>query len=255
MEQPAPNQDHEERRSSLTSLTRFAIGGVLAGYDGLVKRISIWETRLDQREAAIEEPPSAVEENISAGSATELSDNETDADLIRYAAIGMVFAAQNTLLKSLKTADQMSRLAGGAIDKVASPFYSSRILSPLRNQINNLAQHGQTQVDHWIEVGRKEEARSRALANAAVTEQVDSSIQYLTNNQEVQELVQSQSVGLVGAIVEETRERTVSADNFVEAWVRTMLRRPMRSDLPKPEPELRARATPYRRIQGKVVKK
>ncbi len=255
MEQPAPDQDRQVKRSSLSSLTRLAIGGMLAGYDGLAKRISIWETTLDQREGAIAERPSTPDENISPNSATERSDRETEADLIRYAAIGMVFTAQNVLITSLKNVDRISRLTGGMIEKVAGPIYSSRMLSPLRNQINYLAEHGQIQVDHWIEIGREEDERSRAIASAALTDQVDTSIQYLTNNKEVQELVQSQSVGLVGAIVEETRERTVSADNYLEAWVRTMLRRPMRSELPDPEPELQERANPYRRIQGKVVKK
>ena len=151
-------------------------------------------------------------------------------------------------------ADRASRLAGDILESVFGPIYSSRPLSPLRNQIDQLAQRGQKEVDRWIDVGRKEEHRSRELAQTALVAQVDSSIQYLTSNDEVQELVQSQSVGLIGEIVEETRERTVSADDYLEAWVRTILRRPMRSDLPGPPHELKERANPFRRIQGKVVK-
>jgi hypothetical protein len=54
-------------------------------------------------------------------------------------------------------------------------------------------------------------------------------------NPEVQELVQTQSIGLAEEVVEEVRERTVSADNFVEGIVRAVLRRPSRSQLPYPQ--------------------
>ena len=57
-------------------------------------------------------------------------------------------------------------------------------------------------------------------------------------------MVQTQSIGLAEEVVEEVRERTVSADNFVEGVVRAVLRRPSRSELPYPPEELRLRAIP-----------
>jgi hypothetical protein len=255
MDQPEPDPGQKEKQTSLSSLTRLAIGSLLAGYDGLLTRLSVWETRYDQKEIGAAEEPPAFAEIAHVDRDQGPGGEETNADLIRYAAIGWIFNAQNALAKSLTTADKMSRMVGGMVEKTAGPIYTSRMLSPFRNKIDQLTQHGQRQIDNWIEIGRKEEARSRALVDAVLTEQVDSSIEYLTNNEEVQELVQSQSVGLVEAIVEETRERTVSADSYLEAWARTMLRRPMRSELPPPAPEIRARAIPYRRIQGKVIKR
>ena len=250
-----PVTDPSKERPSLYLLTRLAVGGALAGYDGLMKRLSSWELELDQKET------SRISDTVIPGD-TPVGDgddgdneNETQADRLRYAAIGMIFDAQETLGKSIEIADWVSRLAGGLLESVVSPIYSSRLISPLRNRIDHLAQRGQSEVDRWIEVGRKEERLGRELASTALSEQVDHSIEYLTSNDEVQELVQSHSVGLIGEIVEETRERTVSADNYLEAWVRTMLRRPMRSELPEPPQGIIERANPYRRIQGKVIKK
>jgi len=244
-----------DRRSNLRSLTRLVIGGALAGYDGLIKRISLLESELDHNEPDILEPPVATDDFTQYPFPDYQGEKETQGEHLRYAVIGLIFDANDTVRKGLESVDKLSIRAGGLLDRLASPVYGSRFFSPIRHRVDNLAQRGQYEVDRWIELGRREEKRSRELANKAFTAQVDNSIQYLTSNPEVQELVQSQSVGLVGEIVEETRERTVSADNYIEAWARTILRRPMRSELPEPPQELKHRALPYRRIQGKIVKK
>lgn len=244
-----------EKRSKLRSLTRLVIGGALAGYDGLTKRLSQLESEFDKKDStdidAINTPNSYVQDSTS----DHQDDNENQADLIRYAVIGLIIDAQDALSKGLDRVDRISLRAGGLFNRVARPIYSSRLLTPMRSRVDRLAQRGQYEVEHWIELGRKEEIRSRELANNVLVEQVDNSIEYLTSNTEVQELVQSQSVGLIGEIVEETRERTVSADYYIEAWARTIFRRPMRSELPEPPKELKTRALPYRRIQGKIIKK
>jgi len=244
-----------KRRSNIFSLTRLVIGGALAGYDGLVKRLAHSEAELDIKDPAIIGPAGEMDNTSQYPSDNVLSDNESQSDRLRYAVIGLIFDTEGTINKGLDTADQLSLRAGRLFDRVASPIYGSRIFSPIRSRVDKLAQRGQYEVDRWIELGRKEEQRSRELAQTALTEQVDNSIQYLTSNSEVQELVQSQSVGLIGEIVEETRERTVSADYYIEAWARTILRRPMRSELPEPPQELKIRALPFKRIQGKIIKK
>jgi len=243
------------RRSNLRSLTRLVIGGALAGYDGLMKRLSDMESDFDNNKLDIYETPGAPDDFAYELSVENQNDEETRSDHLRYAMIGLIFDTHDVLGKGRDYVDHLSIRAGKRFDRLTHPVYSSRLFSPIRSRVDKLAQRGQKEVDRWIELGRKEEKRSRDLANQALTEQVDNSIQYLTSNPEVQELVQSQSVGLIGEIVEETRERTVSADYFIEAWARTLLRRPMRSELPEPPQDLKTRANPYRRIQGKMIKK
>jgi dihydroneopterin aldolase len=90
----------------------------------------------------------------------------------------------------------------------------------------------------------------------ALTERVDKAIDYLTANEEVQELVQSQSAGLIDEVIEEARERTVSADNFLEAVVRSVLRRPPRWELPEPPQEVKQQAEhTARQIHGRTLHK
>jgi dihydroneopterin aldolase len=94
------------------------------------------------------------------------------------------------------------------------------------------------------------------VAGAALTERVDKAIDYLTANEEVQELVQSQSAGLIDEVIEEARERTVSADNFLEAVVRSVLRRPPRWELPEPPQEVKQQAEhTARQIHGRTLHK
>jgi len=47
-------------------------------------------------------------------------------------------------------------------------------------------------------------------------------------------LIAGQTLGLTSEIADEVRERTVTADSVVEMFVRSLLRRPPRQDLPDP---------------------
>jgi hypothetical protein len=73
--------------------------------------------------------------------------------------------------------------------------------------------------------------------------QGDQYIEYLNKNPEmVQDLVTGQSTGLASELVEEVRERTVSADNVFEMIARSILRRTPREELPEPPREVQRRA-------------
>jgi hypothetical protein len=125
----------------------------------------------------------------------------------------------------------------------------------LRRRYDGLVLRGQKEVDRWVETGRTEDARSRSLAQSALDGSVDQSITFLTENEGVQELIQSQGVSLASEVVEEVRERAVSADNFFEGVIRAMFRRQPRSALPDPPPEVKEQAVPFRQIKGRSIRK
>lgn len=78
---------------------------------------------------------------------------------------------------------------------------------------------------------------------ALIRAQGDEYVNYLNKNPEmVQNLLTGQSTGLANELVEEIRERTVSADNVFETIVRSILRRAQREELPEPPPEVQRRA-------------
>jgi hypothetical protein len=125
---------------------------------------------------------------------------------------------------------------------VAQPIINSRLAAPSRHQVNRLAARGQQEVERWIARGRSEEQRGRVVAALAFDETIDAFLEYLTQNPEVKDLVQSQSTGLANEVLEEARERAVSADHFLESLARSLLRRVPRSRLPEPPAELRQSA-------------
>ena len=78
---------------------------------------------------------------------------------------------------------------------------------------------------------------------ALIRSQGDGYINYLNENPEsVQDLLTGQSTGLATELMEEVRERTVSADNVFEMIARSILRRTPREELPEPPPEVQRRA-------------
>ena len=73
------------------------------------------------------------------------------------------------------------------------------------------------------------------------------------NPEQVQSLVQGQSTGLIESIMVEIRGITVTGDSLLEMVARKIFRRPPRSALPEPPPEVLARA-PFARIESDFAK-
>ena len=68
----------------------------------------------------------------------------------------------------------------------------------------------------------------------------DRYLEYLKeeNPEALQAIIQGQSLSLAGEVTDELRSRTVTADSVVEMFVRSLLRRPARQELPLPPPEV-----------------
>ena len=82
---------------------------------------------------------------------------------------------------------------------------------------------------------------------AVIRTQGDQYVDHLHEHPEaVQELVRGQSAGLAEEVANSVRQRTVSADILVERFVRTLLRRRPRRDLPEAPPEVQEQAQPHR---------
>jgi hypothetical protein len=97
-----------------------------------------------------------------------------------------------------------------------------------RNWTEGLLDRLLIDMDRLQEIGKQEAEASRALGQTAASETLDAFLHRLAENPEVQELVQYQTTSLTSEVVEEIRERTVSADNLLEALVRRLLRQPPR---------------------------
>lgn len=247
------------------SLTRLAIGGLGIGYDGLVQQLHKWETdttRLRQEQAASKYKPVEPGKSLPASSELERvsgdgfgayhADNEKASDLVRYAMVGMIFDAQERLGTGIRIVGQLASAAGRQAGPLLKPVQRSKLLAPARSRFNRLVARGEQEVDRWVEVGRQEDDYGRDLAETAFYGFVDNWIHYFAEAPEVVDLVTAQSMSFAGEVVEEVRERTVSADNFLEGVVRTLLRRPSRSELSPPSPAVRSQAIQVRQVRNRT---
>jgi hypothetical protein len=65
----------------------------------------------------------------------------------------------------------------------------------------------------------------------ATQEGIDEFINYLSQNEELQNLITEQSMSLAAESMDSVRERTVTSDAIAERFVRALLRRPPRRTL------------------------
>lgn len=226
-----PEAGGNRTSDDLRALTRLVVGGAELSAVELLQRLRQWEQevagQLAQQQPAVE---------------TTADESLQPAAQARLALIGLLFELQEHTHRSLSLVGRFQRLLGRVLDPLLHPFFSSRFFSPARSHVNRLVRRGQAELDRWVARGQQEEQHSRLLAKYAFDETVDVYLEYLTQNPEVQDLVQQQSTGLANELLEEARERAVSADSFLEGMARALLRRMPRSRLPEPPPELRQAA-------------
>ncbi len=78
---------------------------------------------------------------------------------------------------------------------------------------------------------------------ALIRQQGDIYIDYLNDHPDaVQQLVSGQSLGIAGQVMDEVRERTVTADSVAETLVRSILRKKARTELESPPDAVQRRA-------------
>ena len=233
-------QASPEPPDDLRSLTRLVVGGVEVGIDELLLRLREWEIATNNalaRPSSDSTAPATVETE-----GTERADiltEDSNSDLVRYALIGLIFETQGILQTSVLTFGRLEKLVSHYTDPFVQPIVSSRLFAPARNGYERLVERGQQEVDRWITLGREEDARSRVYAEKVITGTVDDSIGYLADNDEIRELIETQTTGLVIEVVEEIRERTVSMDILLEGMVRSLFHRQPRAKLPKPPVSIR----------------
>ncbi len=195
---------------ALQSILRLAVGGALEGSDEAVRRLKAQEARV----------------RASGADAPTVEHDETDADRARYAAIGLLFEGERALRAGLSVWERSAALAVNAAARAAKPVTSSRLARPWQQRYDQLADRGAGIVDRWVQTGRIEEPRSRAMMLGVAGQAIDDTIDELAELEGVQQIVQQQSVGMATMMVGEARERTATGDNLIEQITHRLLRRP-----------------------------
>ncbi|MGD2077829.1 MAG: RDD family protein [Chloroflexota bacterium] len=233
---PRPDQAGAPSRRSRTGqkLTRVTLGSALIAADTVTER-------LDQLDDA------AVEDAVRRRTLDEVLvprsewperfgvafDRPT-----RHLMLGMMMDARSRADATVRFLNRVGNGFAGLVNLLLQPVRTRRIFKPIRQNYEKSVKRGDQQVERWRAMGRVEDARSRALAETALSGAAEDTMDELVTNQRievfVQDLLQAQTTGIVDEIIEEIRERAVSSDNFFEKPARRILRRPDRSEIAPP---------------------
>ncbi len=256
------HQVHEVSKpaqSTTRSIIRLFVGLVETWLYDLFHRMRTWEEQFSEIETGKQSPfgeaatlsakpsdesPYAIVEVDWAENDEHANNVQPTNSLFRFAALGLMFDAQERIARSSFLLNRAIKVTGRLADLVFAPISNGGWFIPLNDRLKKLVERGEIEVNRWIDIGRSEEVHSRYLALRVQDDVVNSWITYLTANEEIVDLVETQSASLATEVVEELRERTVSADTFLEGVARSVFRRPPRSALPEPPPEIKQRAAP-----------
>lgn len=228
--------------STLRSLARLVVGGVLLGLELLEQRLPEWEQEATRRSADRGPAPTAPAEG--AGKALPSRLPQAPSARRRDARGSRRSGSPTRLRRAATTLRRCERTAWQLTTPVRRPLAGWRIFAPARRRFAELEARGQGEVDRWLERSRTEARHSRALARVALEETVERSLEELAHNPDIRDLVLEQSTGLAGDVIEEVRERSASADTLVEGWVRRLLMRPPRKSPQEPPADLPAAVSP-----------
>lgn len=221
------------------ALSRLVVGGVIEGTDQLAKRLKRIEAELRLEQA----------------DAPKIGEINSTNDVLRYAAVGLALSASEGLrerfFRLLNASDLFWDVTGSAVKPLTENRITGFFTAPFERAFQRFVAKGQDAVSGWVERGRREEPISREMALDTFETIVNEFITLLSENPELAELVQQQSVGLVGEVVDEVRSRTVSADALAETLVRRLLRRPPRTELPAPPEDVQELVAPKKTYPGK----
>jgi uncharacterized RDD family membrane protein YckC len=231
---PRPRRGRR-RPGMLRTLARLSLGAGLLVVDDLIDRLE--EDEMHPIPSPAE--PRPVEAVLIP--ADEWDTLVTDAEIgpAGYALLGLLSAYGARVRRGRTAWQRAARLGGKTVDFMLEPLRSSWMFAPLRDRYESLVENGQAEVRHWSDVGRAEQARSRALAQTAINQFIENTMEELIDSPRfellVQEMVEAQGRGMIDEVIEEIRERTVTLDTLSERFVRgRLLGRPPRESLPPP---------------------
>ncbi|MGB7116182.1 MAG: hypothetical protein WBD56_08550 [Anaerolineales bacterium] len=242
----------------LRSLSRLMIGSVGLGIDEFQRHLSSWDEEYQLSQIQNESSnyhPSSIENNDKVTVIPyEEIDNDQLSNDFRFTIIGLLFETQDKLQSRLQTVSRAGRLINDVTTPIVRPFTRSWLIPPLRRRYDALVDRGEEELNRWKSLGRSEYIRSRAMAQTAIESTYQETVDTLANDPEIQELIQTQGIGLAVEVVDELRERSVSADTFLDGFVRALLRRTPRAELPLPPEDVQKSAVHVRQPMSETDK-
>lgn len=229
-EMPEPSKINSDPLQSGTNeeilrrLVRLVVGIVLIGQDALRKQLPLWEAEAAQALEARQKsgyPPSAP-----SGEAEEPPGTPWFPQSWEHRLIGLAFESPNYVKASLGRLRQTPETIWRKTAPLRLPLDLLGVTGFANHWLAGLAERIQADGERLEKIGAAEAQASRALGQVAVADILDLVLEYLSENEEVQDLIKSQTSGMTEEVIGEVRERAVSTDTFIDAIIRKVLRQP-----------------------------
>ena len=212
-------QPNDAEFDATVALLRLLVGGMLVGSDELRYRLERWQETARTAETV---PSQTTSDSL---------------DSLRYTFVGLLFEAEARARRRFSTVlERISRFADEA-----NLFYTTRApamrrtpFDPFRQRLDELIFLASDMLDRWADRGRTEEQYGRRMARRAAGDVIDELLDYMARNPQVRALIEQQGMDMAGSAVDEVRERTASADLWIERLAHSLLRRPTGERVPKP---------------------
>jgi hypothetical protein len=208
----------DDEFAATSALMRLLLGGILEGAETTRDRLHEWER--------------------AARSAAQPTRSQPASELLRYMVVGMLFEAEAQVRR--RFSEMLSHLmrlydeAEYGYTMWLTPALRHTPLDGLRKGLDEVLLMALLTADRWTARGWIEEQRGRGMARHATTSVIDELLDYMAHNPEVRRLIEQQGIDIADSAVDEVRERTASADKWIEQLARRLLHRRANDSLAKP---------------------
>jgi hypothetical protein len=217
----------DEGGPALGDLTSLLLGGALEGSEALGRRLHRWHDAIRSRRY-------------------DAPDDETLADVLRYALLGMLLEGERAVRWQLATLWRLSDDAAWLLSAALRPAARTWPGRRMRRLLDARLDRWQDDMDRWIRMGRREELFGRQLARQAAADEVEELLALLAHHPAVRALIERQGEEMAESAVEDARFRAASADDWVERVAHRLLHRSPADRAGPPGPPARAAARPGR---------
>ena len=237
----------------LRAVARITIGGVMLGIQTLRKGAQALAASGGQEVINVnpaEPAHRSSEEQLtiislpSDSDSLQISDGfePQDDQIAGYVLIGMLLDAGERIGRLEGRINRGSMVIGRRIDRMVSPITGSRLVAPLRKRFDRLVARGDDTVERWRKMGQQETYQGQKMLTSATISTVDTSIDYVTSQPEVVNLVRTSSASFSERVMKYLRGIFVSLDTVIEGKLRSLLNLKPRRQLPPPAKEIRTGA-------------
>ena len=207
----------------MTAVSNLALGSLLMA----IEFLDDWVDNNVPTQAQALEQRAKAQDVLLPQSEWEATYGRPEADRMRLAVMGMAASANARAVRATRF---VLRTGGRTVDAANWPLDRIFLFRPLRYGRDRIAEAANQQVDRWVEAGRALDTGSRAVAEVSLSRAAQDSVDIVTVEPHVQELIQeivaAQGTSMTTEIIKEVREHSVSLDMRVDKVWATLRGRP-----------------------------